>query len=425
MKLTVKNVARVALAEIDLCGITVLAGANQSGKSTISRSLMTISSISRRINSLLLVERGRSIINILRDYFKREGGDIFYTDYLFKENVGGCLNCLNPEWWSASENVVAWLKEHNRQEVAIFPSSFLDGKCIDAVKSATPKILEVLSRSDQEYIVYICRKLFKKAFDGQIKPVFLESADSAISIENDCDEQIAVEFKDGEVSSYIEMGRTFYPSVVYFEPINYVDFVNNIDDPVSDRYSGGRLCSCSVIRKAPSKNLSLEEQAELDEAKEIIKDIIANIHGRLVDDDTDIKFNENFSSGNYLINVKNIASGMKTMAAIVRAVENRSICKGSLLIIDEPESNLHPKWQVSFAIFLTALAQRMGVSLLLNTHSPYFMQAVKVYSRENKVACKFYDMINDGDISRTKDVTESLDCVFRSMAEPFNDLIGM
>ena len=172
----------------------------------------------------------------------------------------------------------------------------------------------------------------------------------------------------------------------------HVDFVNNTEDPVFDRYSAGGCSSCSVIRKEPPKNLSLEEQSELDQSNEILREIIANIHGRLVNDDVDIKFNEKFSDGNHLINVMNIASGMKTMAAIVRAIENRSIRRGSLLIIDEPESNLHPKWQVTFAAFLTMLTERLGVFLLLNTHSPYFMQATYVYSKQKKVHCKFYDI---------------------------------
>ena len=321
-----------------------------------------------------------------------------------------------------------WFREHNRQEMIVFPSTFLNGaKCIESIREVRQRIQEVLARSDDEYVTYICRKLFNRAFNNQIKPVFASQVDSFISIENENSqaEQVSVRFKDGEVTAYTEIGRSFYPSVVYFEPINCVDFVNNIDEPVFDRYSAGSCSSCYVVRTEPSNNLSLEEQSELDQSNEILKEIITNIYGRLVNDEVDIKFNEKFSDGNHLINVMNIASGIKTMAAIVRAIENRSIRRGSLLIIDEPESNLHPKWQVTFAAFLTMLTQRLGVFLLLNTHSPYFMQAIKVYARQKNVAYKFYDMISDGDVSRTKDVTESLDCVFRSMAEPFNDLIGM
>ena len=428
MKFKILNVGRVESADIDLCGITVLAGANGTGKSTISRSLMSISSVSRRINSLILAERGRSIIKILQESFRKNGGDVFYSESIFNGSVNKLLQGLDPEWWEDAAKVVAWLREHNRQEMVIFPNSFLEGdKCLHSVHDATPQIREVLVRSDDEYVMYICRKLFKKAFSGQLKPVFATHSDSVITVETEGvpKEHITVKFKDGEVDAHEEIGRTFYPSVVYFEPINYVDFVNSTEAPISDRYSAGGYCSCNVIKKEPPKNLSLEEQHELDEANEIIKDIISSIHGRLVDDDeADIKFNEKFANGSHLINVKNIASGMKTMAAIVRAVENRSVRRGSLLIIDEPESNLHPKWQVAFASFLAAFVQRLGVFVLLNTHSPYFMQAINVYSGRKGIPCKFYDMIIEGDVSRTEEITNQLDRVFRTMSEPFNDLIG-
>ena len=77
MKMNIENIGRVKSANIDLNGITVIAGANGTGKSTISRSLMTVSSISRRITSLILIERGRSIIKILQEVFRKNGGDIF------------------------------------------------------------------------------------------------------------------------------------------------------------------------------------------------------------------------------------------------------------------------------------------------------------------------------------------------------------
>ena len=138
----------------------------------------------------------------------------------------------------------------------------------------------------------------------------------------------------------------------------------------------------------------------------------------------------------HTINLKNIASGMKTMAAVVRAVENRSIRRGSLLIIDEPESNLHPEWQVKFAIFLVLLQKRLGVSILLNTHSPYFLRAISVYTKDSEVESHFYRMIPDQGELKSKDIGEeslksyhsdpvdgNLEDVFRDMARPFDNLI--
>lgn len=429
MQLVVENIARVSSAKLDLGGIAVLAGANGTGKSTISRSLMTLSSVSRRINSLITSERARSVVTALRKSFKEMGADIYYPEESFKHGVSLWGHWLSVDWWNSPSGVVAWLKEHNRQDVMVFPIKFLEtDKCVDAINSAKPRILEALERPDDAYVTYVCRKLFRQAFNGQAKPVFANRVESVISVEDERkpDLKVSVSMLDGDVNAYSEIGRTFYPSVVYFEPLNYVDFVNSLEKPVTDRYSAGGLCSCEVIKRVPPTNLSLEEQSELDEANEIIKEIISSIHGRLVDDNSDIKFRENFSDGDHLIEVKNIASGMKTMAAIVRAVENRSIRRGSLLIIDEPESNLHPQWQVSFAAFLVAIAKRLNISLVLNTHSPYFLQAILVNSKQSVVPCRFYNMNRDAnaDSYHTEDVTDRLDLVFKTMAEPLDSLFA-
>ena len=183
---------------------------------------------------------------------------------------------------------------------------------------------------------------------------------------------------------------------------------------------------CEVVKREPPKNLSFEEQGELDEATGIVKEIVESIHGHLVDDNSDIKFSERFSDGDHLVDVKNIASGVKTMAAIVRAVENRSVRRGSLLIIDEPESNLHPQWQVEFANFLVLIAKRLEISVLLNTHSPYFLRAITVYSKIQDVLNRCYCMTNDGngDSYHTEDVSNNIERIYSEMAKPFHDLMA-
>lgn len=42
-----------------------------------------------------------------------------------------------------------------------------------------------------------------------------------------------------------------------------------------------------------------------------------------------------------MINLRNVASGMKSLLIIQRLVENGSLTSGSWLMIDEPETNLH------------------------------------------------------------------------------------
>ena len=439
MKLTLKNVARISSAEIDIGGITIVAGPNGAGKSTISRAAMTLCSVSSRLPFLVQAERVSSILNILRESFGKFGADMFpMEDPLGKRRKFWGL-WLSPEWWENLEGVREWFKNSAKEQEGfiVYPDQFVDSlKFAEALRDALAKVREVLDRDESVYVDYVCMKAFRRAFRNQMRPLHQNaSVISTISIADEKD-KVSIAFNGDGISDMTEMGRTIAPTTVYLEPLHFMDFVDGRHYGVSDRYTAGNLCICNVISRPPPKNLSLEEANELKETQSILKEIIGVIHGRLVDDEDSVKFKENIVGVDYMINLKNMASGMKTMAAVVRAVENRSIRRGSLLIIDEPESNLHPEWQVKFAVFLVLLQKRLGVSILLNTHSPYFLQAINVYSKDSEVESHFYRMLPDQEETISKQSSEevlksyhsdpvggNLEDVFRDMARPFDNLI--
>jgi predicted ATPase len=71
------------------------------------------------------------------------------------------------------------------------------------------------------------------------------------------------------------------------------------------------------------------------------------------------------------IDLHNASSSIKQLAALVLYLRYRAQ-KGDLLIIDEPEMNLHPEGQAKLLEILAALVNN-GIYVLLTTHSPYFM----------------------------------------------------
>ena len=427
MKLTVRNVARISLAEIELGGITVISGSNGTGKSTISRSLMTLASVSKNISELVQVECVNSVFHSLRKSFAKHGADILYPQHFLRDSKNDWMKWLSKEWWAHEEHSVNWIIGEER--ILVFPEDFETKENISqAIDDARPDIFSVLDRPEPEYVDFICGKSMTRALNGQIKPVFLDSdVNSEIKLENNGSE-ISLSFTDGNLSSTSGIGRSFSPSTIYMEPLNFVDFVNSSSRGIQDRYTARRFCVCNAISKKPSESgLSIEEARELSEAKRIVDRIVRIIRGSLVDENKDVRFSEKFSDGaTRQIDVLNIASGMKTMAAMVRMVENRSIRRGSMLIVDEPETNLHPDWQVKFAIFLILLCRDLGVTLLINTHSPYFLQAIWKYTKKTGVASHFYNMIQGDtpDSFATDDVSSNIDCVFKTMSEPFNNLMG-
>ena len=62
--------------------------------------------------------------------------------------------------------------------------------------------------------------------------------------------------------------------------------------------------------------------------------------------------------------------------------------------------------------------------ILLNTHSPYFLKAIEVYSAKHKIAdrCNYYLAYLNGDTSVIDDVTTTPEKIYKLLARPLQDL---
>ena len=119
--------------------------------------------------------------------------------------------------------------------------------------------------------------------------------------------------------------------------------------------------------------------------------IASVIHGKLVVS----SFGEfMFKDDNFPepIPLRNVASGNKTFAVLQRLIENGALRANTVLIIDEPESNQHPQWQLKLAETLVLIQRELGVRIFLTTHSTYFLRAIEVYSNQHELSnhCHYY-----------------------------------
>ncbi|WP_219810467.1 hypothetical protein, partial [Campylobacter concisus] len=62
--------------------------------------------------------------------------------------------------------------------------------------------------------------------------------------------------------------------------------------------------------------------------------------------------------------------------------------------------------------------------VLINTHSPYFLNAIEIYSLEHNIEnkCKYYLAENIDNYSRIIDVSEDIEKIYTKLARPFQEL---
>ena len=76
------------------------------------------------------------------------------------------------------------------------------------------------------------------------------------------------------------------------------------------------------------------------------------------------------------------ATGVVNLGFLSLLLERNIVDKDTYVFIDEPESNLHPEWQVKMAETLYELA-RAGVNVVLATHSIDILKRLEIYAKED------------------------------------------
>ena len=120
------------------------------------------------------------------------------------------------------------------------------------------------------------------------------------------------------------------------------------------------------------------------------------------------------------------SAGIRQIGVIQILLENGSLKENSFLIIDEPESNLHPDWQIKFAEILALLSKELNITLYLNSYSPIFIEAISLYAQ-------YYDLINqtnfyltekqeNGKFNFKKISPKNMGEVYENLTKPYDTL---
>ncbi|NLI62684.1 MAG: ATP-binding protein [Methanosarcinaceae archaeon] len=143
----------------------------------------------------------------------------------------------------------------------------------------------------------------------------------------------------------------------------------------------------------------------------------------------ELKYRNNiarYEADDLSINAENIAAGLKTFVIIKTLLENGSLENDGTMILDEPEIHLHPKWQLLLAELIVLIQKVFNMHILLNTHSPYFLHAIEVYSKHHGISkkCRYYltELDEEEKTAHIKEVTGNTEEIYKLLAEPFDTL---
>ena len=151
------------------------------------------------------------------------------------------------------------------------------------------------------------------------------------------------------------------------------------------------------------------------------------IGGRVFyDKSRDNIYYKKYSLQNKIFKMEDTSNGIKMFGFLQILLLNGTLRKNTVLILDEPEVHLHPKWQLKYAELIVHLVKN-GVKILVNSHSPYMVQALIKYARDENIVDKsnFYLTEKIDDYALINNVNDELNKIFELLAEPMNEVFEL
>ena len=412
MKLSLKNIGKIETASVEINGITVIAGENNTGKSTVGRALFAVFNSFYNIQKQIESERVQNIENLIdmmyrnvtNRYTRRfDSGEIAQKIvaqiYLYKDDTEAVKDIIVKTILQYDENFEKHIGDNSIDEYIVRIKDGLNVADLDIFKSVLEKKLDA-------------------EFAGEVNNIFTDkTGEIVLSIK---DTNIIVTIEDNAVKSVVGKIDLHTQTVYIDDPfvIDEVRYTYGIDNSSLDHRGYLR----EKLNKENNANL-IDEIIASNKLDNIYRKISTVISGDIV---------KNKRSGlgyqrkntDKVLDVKNLSTGFKTFAILKTLLMNGTIEYNGTIILDEPEIHLHPEWQLLFAELIVLIQKEFGVHILLNTHSPYFLNAIEVYAVKYGIndRCKYYLASSQDDISTIGDVTNNIELTYSKLARPLQEL---
>lgn len=418
MKLELENVGKISHANIELNGITVIAGENNTGKSTIGKMLFCVFHAFYKIEEQIREERTKSISRVLNSYYHEAANRLtrrFNTLDLAKYIVDRQEEFLGDSQLLVKEIENFYVsKDQNFQK-------YIEQ---EALEKLADRIFTFLKLEDVEIQKIILRKRLEAEFAmkvGHLNNVE-KNSNVKVKIKDNIIDFTVINNEDISISSYMNLNKE----------IIYMDDPFILDDLGGQRwfvFSNKEFDHRQDLLNKLAGDRKDEEFSAVDELivqKKLknILDIMQNVcDGNIISDDTNT-FVYKTDKLNGTLDMVNLSTGMKNFVILRRLLQNGNIDENGIIILDEPEIHVHPEWQLKFAEIIVLLQKEFNANILLNTHSPYFLNAIEVYSEKHEIdnKCKYYLVEEENAVTTVWDVTKKTEKIYEKLAKPLQEL---
>jgi hypothetical protein len=402
MLLEVQNIGKIQAASIEMRGITVIAGNNNTGKSTYGKILYCMFNAFCNAGAAIYEERKRNIEDIIFTSALR------YRSPPMEKLVNNIMDQR-----SSVEKLRNLLKEATTNKDILFINKMND----NAIDASVEKIMRSGEVTDEQIQKTILTRFLRSEFGDQI--IHVNHAEKPGTILLTIKENIlSASIGNNECTDFTDnVGITYN--------VLYIDTPFILDELAPYFHLGEtdhRSCLLESLSKLPDDVSVIDEILTKQQFQRVLSNIRTVVGGEFKQIEGNWMFQEEGLTTP--LGMFGISAGMKPFLILKRLLEAGEIKERGILVFDEPEIHLHPEWQLKYAELLVLLQKEFDLNILLTTHSPYFLNAIEVYSQRNGLSgkCNYYLSEAQGDVCVVNEVTDNLDPVYQKLARPFQEL---
>ncbi|MEA2028984.1 MAG: ATP-binding protein [Campylobacterota bacterium] len=372
MILELKNIGMIKEAKVNIDGLTVIAGENDTGKSTVGKALFFINTFQNRKQEI-----EARVYKNFTEQFNKNFRQQFNQQY--SKNYSNEL---------LSEDDIIEKQIDKEESYVEYYADYYQDSFQDAIENNHEELQEAsIEQQIEEY-----QELQEKIFHFHLLPT------SKVSIQDK-----------------LESKAIFIDTPILANFFDFFSMLATAQNEIEYEINNYPYLSKSLykqLRLQLKKETTLDKYAQINILKEIIGgELKTNSMGDLV-------FVKNDGS-TYPVNA--VATGIKNFGILQLLLKNNYLTKDAILIIDEPEVHLHPKWQLKYAQFVVNLVQN-GVKVFINSHSPYMIEALKRYSDRANLQDKTNFYLAEGGYIENRNKLQE---IYEKLSEPYDEFDRM
>jgi len=428
MELQLKNIGMIKEANVKIDGLTVIAGENDTGKSTVGKVIFCIIKATSRYKEDFNESKIFKIEEKLERLFFYVRRNINIIDEVTEEYYEELKNILSIDYYIANNhNPIEYLDSlHNR----LFPLNTVIEKYDNNAVKHTEKILNELAfiintpEDKNKSIENALTKVFRSEFDSNILSFgedigFIKLVENTLTL-------LELKIENNKIEIIGDCEPIEFNEITFIETpliLNNHDMLIRSQTGLDTTKRSSRRLGIpytTLHTKDLFDKLKSNEFIFIDELEMNLKlDIGKIIKGEIVYDIDERDFI--YIKDNNKIPIKNTATGIKAFGIIQLLIDTGFISKSSVLVLDEPEIHIHPKWQLKYAQLISILVKN-EVPIIVTTHSPYMIEALERYCNKENLQNKINFYLASNRIIEDKNKLQE---IYEKLSEPFDEFEKM